>query len=697
MLNNKVASLATLAGREVEISTGVMAKQANGSVVLTCGNMVLLATAVMSKAPREGIDFFPLMVEYQEKMYASGKIPGGFFKRENRPSVGATLISRLIDRPIRPLFPESFFHEIQVAVAVLSYDETFSPEPFAIIAASVALSVSDIPFQGPVGAAVVGWKDGQYLVNAGYEEMRDSTLNIIVAGTADAILMVEAGALEVSEDVIIGAIELAHAHIKSSVSLQESLVSKAGKPKVEVNIPVRDAELVQVIEKLVGDSIDQAMAFGDKEKVDAFLADLEKTVFQTCVDENETNKQAVKAIYANYKKKKIRETIILKKRRPDGRCLDEIRPIESEVGVLPSVHGSALFTRGETQSLTSVTLGTADDEQIEDGLAESSRKSYYFHYNFPPYSVGEIGFYGRTGRRELGHGALAERALVAVLPDKDAFPYTVRLVSEILESNGSSSMASVCAGSLALMDCGVPITSSVSGIAMGLLLDENEYVVLSDIQGLEDHYGDMDFKVAGTISGITALQLDIKVKGLSQDILIKALSQAKTGRLHILCEMNKQLAHPRHIVSPNAPKIEMIHIPPDKVGMVIGSGGKTIRKIEEDTKASVIILDGTSGQVCLSARNQQDLDAAKAIILSLIKEVEAGDVYHGKVTKIMNFGAFVEILPGKEGLVHISTLSKKRIERIEDYLSVGQAFSVKVKEIDSQHRINLVPLEPFES
>lgn len=696
MLNNKVSVSGLLGAHSVEISTGVMAKQASGSVILTCGDLVLLATAVMSKKPKEGIDFFPLTVEYAEKMYSSGKIPGGFFKRETRPSVTATLTARLIDRPIRPLFPKGLFNEIQVAVTVLSYDPTISPEPYAILAASAALGVSHIPFFGPVGAVLVGYINGQYVVNPSVQEQAESSLQIVVAGTKDAILMVEAGANEVTEAIVLGAIKIGHQHIKASCELQTQLIVKAGKPKVTVPEPHHDVVLSLQIEEYLKDKIETTMQSGNKGEIDHFLSQLETDVLAKFVDPDGENELAVKHLFHDMKKNKIRHMIIAKKIRPDGRGLSEIRPIESEVGILPSVHGSALFTRGETQSLCAVTLGTVDDEQIEDGLMESIRKPYYFHYNFPPFSVGETGNMARTGRRELGHGALAERALKSVLPSQDKFPYTVRVVSEILESNGSSSMASVCAGALALMDCGVPLSAPVSGIAMGLLIENGEYVVLSDIQGLEDHYGDMDFKVAGTRKGITALQLDIKVGGLSEEILHRALEQALEGRLHILSKMEMVMSAPRGEVAPNAPKIEYISIDPEKVGMLIGPGGKMIRKIEEDTKANVMVTDGTIGQVCISARNQAELDHAKNMIRSLLKEVEAGEVYLGKVIKLMTFGAFVEVLPGKEGLVHISALSKRRLDRVEDVLKVGQQFEVRVKEIDAQHRINLVPVEQFD-
>jgi len=695
-LNKKISRTMQIGSQAVTLSTGVMAKQANGAVMLQVGDTVLLATSTMSKKPKEGIDFFPLTIEYSEKMYASGKIPGGFFKREARPTINATLIARLIDRPMRPCFPKGLFNEVQVAVMVLSYDSRFSPEPYAILAASAALGVSDIPFNGPVGAALVGYINGQYVVNPTYDELEKSDLHIVVAGTYDAILMVEAGANEVSEEVILGAIKVAHETIKHTITLQNDLTSAASKAKVVIPEAQKYLELEGKIRDVIGTQIEDNLKSGNKQETDLFLTQLEEKVLDAFSTDPDAEETLIKALFSKIKKERIRYAITIQKIRPDGRGLTQIRPIECEVGLLPSVHGSALFTRGETQSLGTVTLGTSEDEQREDGLDEANSKSYFFHYNFPPFSVGEVGNFARTGRRELGHGALAERAIKAILPQDGTFPYTIRIVSDILESNGSSSMASVCSGTLALMDCGVPIKAPVSGIAMGLLIEGNDYVVLSDIQGLEDHYGDMDFKVAGSEKGITALQLDIKVSGLSEDILRNALFQAKEGRLSILKTMLQTLDKPRTQVSANAPKIETFNIDPEKVGLIIGPGGKMIRKIEEESGATVSIGDGNQGEVSVSAKNQADLDKAKNFILQLVKEVEVGETYQGKVTRITNFGAFVEVLPGKDGLLHISSLSKRRIERVEDLLSLGQNIEVKVKEIDAQKRINLVPVTLFE-
>jgi len=695
-MNQEFISKQTIAGKEITLKTGVMAKQANGSVLLECGNNVLLATATMSKEPKVGIDFFPLTVEISEKMYAAGKIPGGFFKREARPSTDSTLLARLIDRPLRPSFPKGLFNDVQIVITTLSYDESIPYDKLAIIAASAAVSVSDIPFNGPVGAATVGYIDNQLVVNPTVEELEKSNLEIIVAGTKEAILMVESESNELSEETILEAIILAHDSIKESIALQENLASQCAKEKRSIPSPDPQYEEIKAeVTSFLGNEIEENLTGGNKEAISDFLSDLEKRTLEKFINPESENEGLVKAAFAEVKKKQIRNTIIQKKVRPDGRKTDEIRPIDCRVNLLPSVHGSALFTRGETQSLGVTTLGTGVDEQTIDGLADSRKSTYFFHYNFPPFSVGEVGAL-RTGRRELGHGALAERALKNVIPSDEAFPYTIRIVSEILESNGSSSMASVCSGSLSLMSAGVPIKAAVAGIAMGLLLDENDYTILSDIQGLEDHYGDMDFKVAGTRKGITALQLDIKVAGLSKEILEKALAQAKDGRFHILDIMDQTISVPSTELSPNAPKIHNMSINPEKVGIVIGPGGKMIRKIEEESGATVVISDGNSGQVNISAKNQEKLDKAIKMILGLTKEPEVGEVFESKVVKIVTFGAFVEYLPGKEGLVHVSKLSNKRIENVEDVLKAGDSLEVKVLSIDDQNRVSLAPTTPIE-
>ncbi len=696
MLNTTFLSQRKIGDHDIILKTGTLAKQAGGSVTIQCGDTLLLATATAAKQPRPDASFFPLTVEYSEKMYAAGKIPGGFFKREARPRTQATLASRLIDRPIRPCFPDYYFNEVQVIVTVLSYDQTHSPEFLGITAASAALTLSDIPFTGPVAGALVALVDGQYVFNPSNEQLDRSQLDIVVAGTRDAILMVEAGAHEVSEAQVIEAVRFAHEHIKELIVLQENLASQTRKEKVVVPELPTDVFLESEIKLIIGNQIADKMKSGNKQQIDEFLTDLEAQVLEKLVTVDPDNKSVVKRLYSDIKKDQIRSEIIKSKIRPDGRRTDEIRPIEIEIGLLPSTHGSALFTRGETQSLGVVTLGTSDDEQIEDGLKRMPNSSYFFHYNFPPFSVGEVGMYHRTSRRELGHGALAERALKSVLPTRDQFPYTIRIVSEILESNGSSSMASVCSGTLSLMDCGVPIKAPVSGIAMGLLLDGSDYTILSDIQGLEDHYGDMDFKVAGTADGITALQLDIKVGGLSFEILTKALDQAKKGRLHILDQMVRVIHQPRTELSKNAPQILTLQVDPEKIGIIIGPSGKMIRKIEEVSQAAISISDDRPGDVTIAAQNADHLGIARKMIHDLVRSIEVGDEFEGKVVRITNFGAFVELLPGKDGLLHISKLSKSRVNRVEDILNVGDIINVRVGEIDQQKRINLTLVTQFE-
>jgi polyribonucleotide nucleotidyltransferase len=676
-------------GREITIETGSIARQANGSVLLKCGETVLLATATMSKEAREGIDFFPLMVEFVEKYYAAGKFAGGYIKREARPSKNATLISRLIDRPLRPCFPDEFYNDVQVIITLLSLDETFSPEYLAILAASSALAVSDIPFNKHVGAALVGDVNGSLVINPSHEDMAQSSLDMIVAGTSDAVLMIESGSHELSEERIIDAINTGHDALKEGIRLQEELARKVKKAKATIAAPEKNTALFRDIESFIGTRIPDNLKNGNKQQVDDFLAQLKDDVVSKFVDEDLDNEAEVVDLFGQLKKEQIRASIIQQKVRPDGRKTDEIRDISIELDVLPATHGSSVFTRGETQSLGVLTLGTDGDEQNSDAFGEQVSESFYFHYNFPPFSVGECGFL-RTGRRELGHGQLAQRALEPVIPSKEEFPYVIRLVSEILESNGSSSMASVCSGSLSLMSSGVPTKGQVAGIAMGLLMDKTgEYTILSDIQGLEDHYGDMDFKVAGTDKGITALQLDIKIEGLSKEILIDALAQAKDGRFHILSKMNAVIDAPRSTVTDRAPKLETIMINPDKVGLLIGPGGKQIKKIEEESKAVVYVVDGDKGEVSISGKNTEIINVAKQIIKDLVRDVEKGEVYDGKVVKIMNFGAFVELLPGKEALLHISKIAEERVNKVEDYFSVGDPVKVKVMEIDRQGRVNV--------
>tara|TARA_B100000427_G_scaffold329523_1_gene346091 strand:+ start:348 stop:2459 length:2112 start_codon:yes stop_codon:yes gene_type:complete len=680
-----------IANKSIQIKSGKMAKQANGSITLQVGNTIILATACMSKQPKEGIDFLPLTVEYTEKMYSAGKIPGGFFKREARPSTDETLIARLIDRPLRPSFPKGFHNDIQIIINVISHDPAVVTEPLTIIAASAALSVSDIPFNGPIGAVNVGYVNNSFIFNPTADELSNSDLNLTIAGTKDAILMVEASANELTEEQLITAILEGHDYIKQSITLQEELQSKTKKEKISLPEPAEELKEYETkITEFLGNKISNGLTEStNKQEVEDTLKAIENNVNETFINDEKDNESVVSNVFNKIKKNQIRQTILEKRIRVDGRKPNEIRPISSEVSVLPSVHGSALFTRGETQSLGAITLGTNTDEMIVDGLGETKRKKYFFHYNFPPYSVGEVGMI-RTGRRELGHGALAQKALEAVLPDLEKdFPYTLRIVSEILESNGSSSMASVCSGSLALMDCGVPIKAPVSGIAMGLLLDGDDYIILSDIQGLEDHYGDMDFKVAGTEKGITALQLDIKISGLSEKILKESLNQAKEGRLSILNKMKEVISRPNENLSENAPKIHTLSVNPDKVGTIIGSGGKMIRKLEEESGATITINDNNKGEVLIFSPNQTNLDKALKYITLLIKDPEVGETFTGKVTKTVAFGAFIEIAPGKEGLLHISKISKDHVKRVEDHLNVGDTITVKIAAIDNQNRINL--------
>lgn len=678
--------------KEISIETGKLAKLTNGSVVVSCEGTVVLATVTMAKELKEETDFFPLTVDYVEKMYASGKIPGGFFKREARPSSEATLISRLTDRPIRPLFPKGFRNEVSVVITVLSYDGNTPPEALSIIGASAALHISDIPFEGPIGAVVVGMINGEFIINPTSSQMEKTELELVVAGTKESVIMVEAGAKEVSEEKIAEAIKFGQESLKPVIDIQEEMRKKAGKEKIQPDLHKMPQEITDYVEKESKEDIIKATKIKGKNAMYAEFDRLEEEVVKKAQntlskEEFEEKEKYYRSAYNELKKKIVRNIIVKEKSRADGRNLDEIRPISCEVGILPCTHGSSVFTRGETQSLAVVTLGTGSDEQIIDGLDEETKKKFFLHYNFPSFSVGEVGKGIRTGRRELGHGALAERALLSVVPDENKFPYTIRIVSEILESNGSSSMASVCSGTLALMDAGVPITAPVAGIAMGLVKEDNDYVVLTDIQGLEDHYGDMDFKVTGTSKGITALQMDLKLCGVDEEILRKALQQAKTARVSILLNMKEVLSESRKEISKYAPKLDRIVIDSDKVGLVIGPGGKMIRSIIEETGSEIEIED--NGEIIISSTSELNVKRAKEIILSLTKDVVPGDIYEGKVVSITNFGAFVEIVPGKEGLLHISQISERRIERVEDELSTGQVVKVRVKDIDDLGRISL--------
>ena len=688
-----------LAGREFSFETGKLAKQANGSVMVRYGDSVVLVTATMSE-PREGIDYLPLMVNYEERVYAIGKIPGSITRREGRPRDSATLNARLIDRPLRPLFPDGFRHDIQIIATVLSVDDDCEPDILAMNGASAALTLSDIPFAGPIAGVKVGLVDGELVINPGEEAQENSDLELTVAGTDDAVLMVEAGADEVSEEKMIEAIELAHQEIKKLVKLQNQMREEAGKEKYDFQREEIDQDIYNEVKDYAKEKLEKAVRTEDKKTREDYIDSIKdetKEYFEEEYNENDDLDHIMSHVSRSLEKtlkNTIRSLIIDDNIRPDGRDLDEIRPIWCEVGILPRAHGTGVFTRGETQAMSVATLGASSDEQVLFGLGEEETKRYMHHYNFPPYSVGETNPLRSPGRREIGHGTLGEKALRPMLPSEKDFPYTIRVVSEVLESNGSTSQASICGSSLALMDAGVPIKKSVAGIAMGLLKENDEIRILSDIQGLEDHNGDMDFKVAGTKDGITALQMDIKIKGISVDIMKKALAQAKTGRLHILDKMNEVLAEPREELSEYAPSMISISIDPDKIGSVIGPGGKTINKIIDETDAKIDIED--DGSINILADDQENGEKAREMIEELTKEVEVGEIYEGKVKRVVNFGAFVEILPGKEGLVHISELADYHVNKVEDILKVGDKVPVKVIEIDNQDRINLSRKEALE-
>lgn len=681
----------TLADRPLIIEYGHVAKQANAAVLVRYGETVVLVTATMAKQPREGIDFFPLLVDYEERLYAVGKIPGGFIKREGRPPESAVLAARMIDRPIRPLFPEGFRNDVQVVATVLSVEPDNDPSIVAMIGASAALHISEIPFAEPIGGVKVGKINDRLIINPTVAQMEKSSLNLTVAGTKDAIMMVEAGANEMSEDEILEAIFFGHETIKEIVALIEKIRADVGKPKVEVPLYQPDPEIDREVREFATAKMVAAIKTNEKLEREALIEQVKtETVeyFQTKLGEEYSQwEKMILEVLDNIVYEEVRKMIAVEKIRPDGRGLSEIRPITCEVGILPRAHGSGLFTRGQTQVLTVCTLGRVSEEQILDGLGEEESKRYIHHYNFPPYSVGEVRPSRSPGRREIGHGALAERALLPVIPSEEEFPYTIRLVSEVLESNGSSSQASVCGSTLSLMDAGVPIRKPVAGVAMGLLKDGEDFAILTDIQGMEDHYGDMDFKVAGTRDGITAIQMDIKIKGIGKEILQQALAQAKEGRLFILDKMAEVIAEPRKELSPYAPRIITFEIDPDRIRDVIGPGGKVIRKIVEETGAEIDIED--DGRVFIAAVDVKAGAKAEEMIRRLTSDVEVGAVYLGKVTRLMNFGAFVEVLPGKEGLVHISQLAKERVAKVEDVVNVGDEIMVKVVEIDKQGRINL--------
>lgn len=675
-----------VAGKKMTLETGKLAKQANASILVRFGETVVLSTVTASKEPRD-MDFFPLTVNYEERLYAVGKIPGGFIKREGRPSEKAILASRLIDRPIRPLFPEGFRNEVQVVNLVLSVDQNYSAEIAAMIGTSAALTISDIPFNGPIAGVIVGRVDGKLVINPTVEESEKSDLHLVVAGTKEAINMVEAGANEISEEEMLEAIMFGHEEIKKICQFQEQMAVEIGKPKMEVVLYEIDPEINRVVREYATERLLAAIQIPEKQERQDAIDQINKETVEHFTEMFPEQLKQVEEVLYNIVKEEVRRLITHEKVRPDGRAIDEIRPITCEVGILPRTHGSGLFTRGQTQALSVCTLGALGDVQILDGLDLEEEKRFMHHYNFPPFSVGEARPLRPPGRREIGHGALGERALEPVIPDEDVFPYTIRLVSEVLESNGSTSQASICASTLALMDAGVPIKAPVAGVAMGLVKDGEHVTVLTDIQGMEDHLGDMDFKVAGTAKGITALQMDIKIDGINREILEEALKQAKQGRLFILNKMLEALHEPRKQLSPYAPKIVTLRIDPEKIREVIGPGGRMINKIIDETGVKIDIEQ--DGRVYISSVNQEMNLRAKKIIEDLVREVVVGETYLGTVKRIEKFGAFVEVIPGKEGLVHISQLALTRVNKVEDVVKIGDTILVKVIDIDEQGRVNL--------
>ncbi len=677
-----------VAGRTLRLETGRVARQADGSIWASYGDTVVLATAVASQVAKPGVDFLPLTVDYQEKSFAAGKIPGGYFKREARPSEKAVLTSRLIDRPLRPLFPDGYYFETQVIASVLSADQTGSSDILAIIASSAALTISNIPFDNPIAGVRIGRLDGKFVVNPDLETVAKSELQLVVAGTADAVMMVEAGANELSEAIMLEAIELAHAEIKKIVAKIRELQRAAGKPKRKVEKERIDSALAGQVKALVAQGIREAIMIPNKAARQERLDEIKGAAVEKLKSAEDPNRERhIKLVFHDLEYTEVRNMILEKGSRADGRGPADIRPITCEVGVLPRTHGSAIFTRGETQSLAVVTLGTTDDEQRIDALEGEYMRTFMLHYNFPPFSVGEARPLRSPGRREVGHGALAERALTPVVPGKEAFPYTLRIVSDILESNGSSSMATVCGGSLAMMDAGVPVREAVAGIAMGLIKEGDRVMILSDILGLEDHLGDMDFKVCGTKQGVTALQMDIKIGGITPALMHQALEQAKAGRLHILGCMQKALQAPRSSMSAFAPRIFTMKVKQDKIREVIGPGGKTIRGIQADCGVKINIDD--TGTVTIASVDGASLEKAKQMIGQIVEEVEIGKTYLGTVRKIMDFGAFVEVLPGTDGLVHISQLAHHRVKAVSDEVKEGDQILVKVLEVDRQGKIRL--------
>ncbi|MEK4424476.1 polyribonucleotide nucleotidyltransferase [Solibacillus sp. FSL K6-1523] len=687
-MNEKKVFSYEWAGRPLVIEVGQLAKQANGAALVRYGETAVLSTATMSKSPK-ALDFFPLTVNYEEKLYAAGKIPGGFIKREGRPSESAILASRLIDRPIRPMFPEGFRNEVQVISMVMSNDQNNPSDVAAMFGSSLALAVSNIPFDGPIAGVHVGYIDGEFVINPTTEQAAKSTIQLTVAGNKDGINMVEAGALEVTEEIMLEAIMFGHDEIKNLIAFQEEIVAAVGKEKVEVVLYELDAQLTADIKAACESEMNTAIQTVEKHAREEAINVVKERIITSYVEQevtDETMKQ-VKGILDQMVKDEVRRLITEDKVRPDGRKLDEIRALSSEVGLLDRTHGSALFTRGQTQALSICTLGALGDVQIIDGIGAEESKRWMHHYNFPQFSVGETGPIRGPGRREIGHGALGERALLAVIPDEEAFPYTIRCVSEVLESNGSTSQASICASTLAMMDAGVPLKAPVAGIAMGLIKKDEHYSILTDIQGMEDHLGDMDFKVAGTAKGVTALQMDIKIDGLSRNILEEALTQAKIGRMHILESMLATLNESRTTLSKYAPKITVIKINPDKIRDVIGPGGKQINKIIDET--GVKIDTEQDGTIYIASSDEAMINRAREIIESIVREAKVGEYYLSTVKRIEKFGAFCEIFPGKDGLLHISEIQEERTKAVEDVLKLGDQLLVKCIEIDNQGRVNL--------
>ncbi|WP_319557529.1 polyribonucleotide nucleotidyltransferase [Thiomicrorhabdus sp.] len=687
----KISTSFMYGDHQVTLETGEIARQADGAVMIGMGDTRVLVTVVAAKHAHEGADFFPLTVNYQEKSYAAGRIPGGFLKREGRPSENETLTSRLIDRPIRPLFPKGFHNEVQIIATVVALDPEVGTEVAAMLGTSAALAISGVPFNGPIGAAIVGYRDDQYLLNPSPESLQTSDLELSVAGTKDAVLMVESEAAELSEEVMLGAVMFGHEQMQTAINAIEAFAAEAGKPKWDWQAAEENTELKNAVFELVGADVEEAYLISDK--MDRYAAlDAAKSKTLEALAESEENPQgyaakAIEGMFGKLQKSIVRGRIIEGQPRIDGRDTKTVRPINCQVGVLPKVHGSALFTRGETQALVVTTLGTEKDAKIVDELTGSYHDRFMLHYNFPPFSVGECGRIGSPGRREIGHGMLARRGVAALLPTEDEFPYTIRVVSEITESNGSSSMASVCGTSMSLMHAGVPIAAPIAGIAMGLIKEESGFAVLSDILGDEDHLGDMDFKVAGTDQGVTALQMDIKINGITEEIMQIALEQAKEGRMHILGEMSKAISHSNQEVATTAPRFFIMKVKPEKVREIIGKGGATIRSITEETGCTIELDD--DGNVKIAAVDSGAANAAIARINEITAEPEIGKTYDAVVKKIVDFGAFVAYMPGREGLVHVSQIAEERVENVSDYLKEGQEIRVKLTDIDKQGRVKL--------